>query len=186
MIDCEEMLIRFLPNLPRARDRSVQALHALEREEKPMKARDVMTANPVCCTADDTVQDAAKVMAQQDCGCVPVVDDLNSKKVIGTITDRDIACRCTAEGKGPDTAVRDAMSTDPSCCRPDDDLRDVEKIMSERQVRRVPIVDEQGCCVGIVAQADLARAENRGVSEKEVARVVERVSEPSGSRAEAR
>lgn len=144
-----------------------------------MEAREIMTKDPACCTADDTVQHAAKLMADRDCGCLPVVDDLQNKRVIGTLTDRDIACRCTAEGKGPDTPVREVMSSDASCCRPDDDVRDVERVMAERQVRRVPVVDEQGCCIGIVAQADLARAEGRGTTDREVGQLVERVSEPS-------
>src|SRR5438132_9736717 len=110
-----------------------------------MQAREIMTKDPVCCTADDTVQKAAKTMAEHDCGCVPVVDD--NKRVIGTLTDRDIVCRLLLEKKKADTPVRDVMSTDASCCRPDDDVRDVERVMSDRQVRRVPIVDEQGCCV---------------------------------------
>jgi len=145
-----------------------------------MKAREIMTADPSCCTATDTVQQAAKLMAEHDCGCIPIVDDLQSKKIVGTITDRDIACRCTAEGKGADTRIGDVMSPNPSCCRPEDDVRDVERVMSERKVRRVPIVDQSGCCVGIVSQADLARAEDRGLSDREVGRVVERVSEPTG------
>jgi CBS domain-containing protein len=151
-----------------------------------MKARDVMTANPACCVPTDTIQQAAKLMVEADCGCIPVVEDLRTKKIIGTVTDRDIACRCIARGKGADALVSEAMSTGPSCCRPEDDVRDVEKVMTERQVRRVPIVDDQNCCVGIVAQGDLARAEGRGVTDQEVGRLVERVSEPSpGSRAEA-
>lgn len=144
-----------------------------------MKAREIMTSDPSCCTSGDTVQQAAKLMTEHDCGCIPVVDDLQSKKIIGTITDRDITCRCTAEGKGTDTRVGDVMSPNPSCCKPEDDVRDVERLMSERKVRRVPIVDQSGCCVGIVAQADLARAENRGVSDREVGHVLERVSEPT-------
>ena len=144
-----------------------------------MKARDVMTTEPACCVATDTIQHAAKLMVEADCGCIPVVDDLQSKKIIGTLTDRDIACRCTAQGQGPDTLVREAMSPNPSCCHSDDDIRDVERVMKDRQVRRVPIVDERNCCIGIVAQADLARAENRGVTEQEVGQVVERVSKPS-------
>ena len=142
-----------------------------------MKASDVMTRDLACCTPDDTVQHAATLMVANDCGCVPVVDSLGDNHIIGTITDRDISCRCTAEGRGPDTHVRDVMTASPSCCRPDDDIRDVERVMSSRQVRRVPIVDEEGCCIGIVSQADLARAEGHGVTGDEVGRVVERVSE---------
>ncbi|HUP47672.1 MAG TPA: CBS domain-containing protein [Thermoanaerobaculia bacterium] len=144
-----------------------------------MKAQDIMTRNPACCTASDTVQHAARLMAEHDCGCIPVVDDLRSKKIAGTITDRDIACRCTAEGGSPDTPVGELMSPNPSCCGPDADVRDAVRIMAERQVRRVPIVDKDGCCVGIIAQADLARAEDRGISDQEVGRVVERVSRPA-------
>src|SRR5881396_877784 len=123
-----------------------------------MKVRDVMTPDPACCVPTDTIQQAAKLMVEADCGCIPVVEDLQAKKIVGTLTDRDIACRCTAQGKGPDALVSEAMSTNPSCCHSEDDVRDVERVMKERQVRRVPIVDEQNRCIGIVAQADLARA----------------------------
>lgn len=146
-----------------------------------MKAKDLMTADPVCCTPEDTVERAAQLMAENDCGCVPVVEDLETKKIVGTITDRDIACRCIGEGKGPDTSVREAMSEDPSCCGPEDDIRDVERIMSERQVRRVPVIDDRGCCVGMIAQSDLAREEKQTAAD-----VVEDVSrQTSRSRADA-
>lgn len=140
-----------------------------------MKAKDLMTSKPACCTPDDTARDAARMMREHDCGCLPVVEDQKTKKVIGTVTDRDITCRCTAEGKSADTPVREIMSSSPSCCGPDDDLRAVERVMEEQKVRRVPIVDEKGCCVGIVAQADLARARE---ARSDLAEVVERVSEP--------
>lgn len=144
-----------------------------------MKAREIMTKDPVCCTPDDTVQQAARLMAEHDCGCIPVVSEASSRKIIGTITDRDIAVRCTSEGKSPDTMVRDVMSANPACCGEDDDVKDIERVMSDRQVRRVPIVDREGCCIGMVSQADLARAEDRGLSDREVGRLVEKVSEPT-------
>ena len=152
-----------------------------------MKANDVMSKDPSCCTPNDTVRDAAKLMVEHDCGCIPIVDDQSSKRVVGTITDRDIACRCMAEGRTADTRIGDVMSPNPVCCRPEDDVNEIERVMSERKVRRIPIVDNGGCCVGIVSQADLARAKNRGVSDREVSQLVERVSEPTrGPRAEAR
>lgn len=78
------------------------------------------------------------------------------------------------------------MSSEPSCCTPEADLQEVERIMAERQVRRVPVVDSAGCCVGMVAQADLARG-RRAVGDREVARVVAQVSDPtSGARTEKR
>jgi CBS domain-containing protein len=152
-----------------------------------MKAKDVMSKDPSCCTADQTVRDAARLMVEHDCGCIPIVDEASSKRVIGTITDRDIACRCTAEGRNTDTRISEVMSPNPVCCRPEDEVSDIERVMSERKVRRVPIVDDKGRCVGIVAQADLARASGRGVSDREVSQLVERVSEPTReARVEAR
>ena len=146
-----------------------------------MKARELMTNDPACCTPDQTIREAAELMRECDCGCIPVVQDSSSRKLVGVVTDRDIAVRGAALGKGPDTLVRDVMSLGPKCCSPDDEVETVEEIMSSEQVRRVPVVDEQGCCVGMVSQADLA-LNDRAASEKEVGRVVERISEPAGSR----
>jgi CBS domain-containing protein len=142
-----------------------------------MKASELMTASPCCCSTDDSLQDVARIMRDNDCGSVPVVDD--SGCVVGIVTDRDLAVRALAEGKESDATVRDVMTLSPCCCGPDDDVRDVERTMTDNQVRRVPIVDATGCCVGIVAQADLAlAAERRRVSEHEIAIVVEKISEP--------
>ena len=143
-----------------------------------MKAEELMTPSPTCCTPEDTAQTAASLMAENDCGCLPVVEDRQTNRLVGVVTDRDLACRCLAEGKGPETPVREVMSAEPSCCRPGSDISEVERIMVERQVRRVPVVDDQGCCVGMIAQADLARD---GSARGGVDRVVERVSEPTGS-----
>ncbi len=144
-----------------------------------MQAREIMTESPACCTPDDTVERAARLMIENDCGCVPVVEDTQTNRIVGVVTDRDLACRCLGAGKGADTPVREAMSANPSCCTPDSDLEEVERIMAERQVRRVPVIDEQGCCVGMIAQADLARAK-QAIGNREVGRVVERVSQPTG------
>jgi CBS domain-containing protein len=144
--------------------------------EVDMKAQDLMTTNPACCTPSSTVREAAQMMRDNDCGCVPVVEG-ESKRVVGVMTDRDIACRCVAEGKSPDTPVRDIMTTNPQCCHPEDDVAAVEQIMIEAQVRRVPVVDAKQCCVGMIAQADLALNEE-AASDRDVGRVVERISEP--------
>lgn len=146
-----------------------------------MKARELMTNDPACCTPDQTIREAAELMRECDCGCIPVVQDSASRKLVGVVTDRDIAVRAAALGKGPETLVRDVMSPGPRCCGPEDDVEAVERIMSSEQVRRVPVVDEEGCCVGMVSQADLA-LNDRAASEKDVGRVVERISEPAGSR----
>ena len=117
-------------------------------------------------------------MRDHDCGCIPVVETQESKRLVGMLTDRDIAIRCTAEGKGPQTRVKDALSTNAKSCGPDDDVDAVEGIMAREQVRRVPVVDQRGCCVGMIAQADLA-LNHRAASESEVGKVVERISEPA-------
>jgi len=143
-----------------------------------MKARELMTEQPARCTPDQTVHEAAQLMRDNDCGCVPVVEDMQTNRIVGLVTDRDITCRCTAEGKGPETLVNEVMSRDPKCCGPDDAVETVEKIMAEGQVRRVPVVDNRGCCVGIIAQADLALNE-RAASNRDVGQVVEQISTPA-------
>lgn len=142
-----------------------------------MKAKDIMTASPSCCSPNDSLQDAARTMRDNDCGAVPVVED---GRVVGIVTDRDLAVRALAQGKSADTKVRDIITRDPCCCKADDDVHDVAKAMADNQVRRIPIIDSGGRCIGIVSQADLARAAHDGgrVSEREVAMVVERISEP--------
>lgn len=142
-----------------------------------MKARELMTAEPVCCTQEQTLQEAALLMRDHDCGCIPVVEDTASNRLVGLVTDRDITCRCTAEGSTPDTAIHEAMSRDPKSCGPDDTVEIVEGIMAAEQVRRVPVVDSEGRCVGIIAQADLAR-DQRAASDNDVGKVLEQISQP--------
>lgn len=101
-------------------------------------------------------------MREQDCGCVPVVTDQESKKMVGVVTDRDIAMRAVAEGKPPETPVSELMSDEVSCCGPNDNVKKAREIMEERQVRRVPVIDDGGCCVGMISQADLAREGSAG------------------------
>jgi CBS domain-containing protein len=142
-----------------------------------VKARDIMTAAPACCGPEDSVSRAAQLMEEYDCGCIPVTED---DRVVGVITDRDIAVRGVARARA-DAPVRDLMTAAPCCCGEESDVRDVERVMSDRQIRRVIITDDGGCCIGIVAQADLARAaeRNRDISDGELGRVVERISAPS-------
>jgi CBS domain-containing protein len=149
-----------------------------------MKAQDLMTTEPACCTPEGTAREAARLMREHDCGCVPVVDG-ESRRLVGVVTDRDIACRCVAEGKGADTPIREIMTKDPQCCHPGDDVAAVEQIMMQGQVRRVPVVDAKGACVGMIAQADLA-LNDKAANDSEIGRVVERISEPGGSEAKQR
>lgn len=140
-----------------------------------MKAKELMTREPCCCSPDDSVQDVAKMMRDHDCGSVPVIE---AGRVVGIVTDRDLAVRGLAEGKSGSAVVRDLMTTSPQCCSEDDDVTSIERVMSDRQVRRVPIVNADGGCVGIISQADLARASHEGLSDHEVAATIEHISQP--------
>lgn len=143
-----------------------------------MLAKEIMTRDPQCVTPADTLQVAARLMADFDCGSVPVVNGADGNKIVGVLTDRDIAVRGVARGKASDSKVNDVMSPAPACCSPDDDVEEVERIMTEKQVRRVPVVSADGRVVGIISQADLAR-NDRALSDREVGRIVEKISEPT-------
>lgn len=145
-----------------------------------MRARDIMTKKPQCCRRNQTARDAAVVMRDRDCGCVPIVDD--AERVIGIVTDRDLAVRAIAAGRDGNTSLGELMTATVECCGQDDDLRDVEQRMAELQVRRIPIVDAGGRCLGIISQADIARAASSAdgvVTGEEVALVVEQISKPN-------
>jgi CBS domain-containing protein len=117
--------------------------------------RDLMTKNPCSIDADKSVAYAAKMMRDEDVGLAPIVED---DKLIGTLTDRDIAIRVVAEGKDPDqTTVREVASTNVVTIDPQQDLDEALRLMAKHQVRRLPVVEEDGRLVGVVAQADVAR-----------------------------
>src|SRR5919202_3797046 len=119
--------------------------------------RDLMTANPCSIDAEQTVAHAAKMMRDEDVGLAPIVE---GDRLIGTLTDRDIAIRVVAEGKDPDsTPVREIASTQIVTIDPQQDLDEALRLMAQHQVRRLPVVEEDGRIVGVVAQADIAKAE---------------------------
>ncbi len=142
-----------------------------------MRVKQIMTPDPAHCAPSATAREAATLMRDNDCGSIPVVESATSKRLVGTVTDRDLAIRGLAEGKGPDTSVRDLMTPDPVTCVPEDEVEDLRQVMVEQMVRRVPVVDVDGILVGIVAQADIAREEG-AASDREVGRIVEAISEP--------
>jgi len=142
-----------------------------------------MTPDPACCTPDSTAQDAASLMKEHDCGSIPVVERLETLRLLGILTDRDLAIRGLAAGKGPNTPVRELMTNDPISAAPGDEVEIVREVMVAQQVRRVPVVDENGGVVGIVAQADLA-LEDGAASDQEVGRIVEAISDPRRELAE--
>ena len=144
-----------------------------------MNAREIMTGDPACCTPTDTARHAAELMAERDCGCVPVVSDLESHRLVGVVTDRDLALRVLGRGESPEVQVREVMSSNIHSCRAEDSLDEVENAMAKNQVRRIPIVDENNRVLGMVAQADLAR-ERKAVGAKDLGKVLEKISEPAG------
>jgi CBS domain-containing protein len=143
----------------------------------------IMTPDPACCTPDSTAQDAALLMKENDCGSIPVVETLETRVLVGTVTDRDLAIRGLATGRGPDTQIRELMTNDPIAAAPEDEVEIVREVMVAQQVRRVPVVDENGAVVGIVAQADLA-LEDGAASDQEVGRIIEAISDPRRELAE--
>ena len=132
-----------------------------------MLVKEIMTKDPACCTPDTSLQDVAKMMVDNDCGCIPVVESDANKKPIGMITDRDITIRTVAEGRNPlDLTAADAMSNDAVTVAPETSVEDCCNMMEEKQIRRVAVVDENGACCGMVAQADIAiNTNNRDAGE---------------------
>jgi CBS domain-containing protein len=135
-----------------------------------MKIRDVMTPNPRTVSPDDTVQAAARIMQAEDTGAVPVV---NNGRVLAMVTDRDIVVRVVAEGGSLTGSIRDIASTEVICASPEMSTREASELMSEHQVRRLPVV-ENGILVGIVSIGDIAVKENK---DSRTGDTLERISE---------
>lgn len=125
-----------------------------------MDIREVMTERPECCGVNDTANDAVRVMWERDCGVVPVVDSMGH--VSGVVTDRDLCMAAYFQGV-PLSQIRlaDVMTPQPVTCTADLDLASAERLMSERQIRRLPVVDATGSLCGIVSLADVAMAVKR-------------------------
>jgi CBS domain-containing protein len=133
--------------------------------------RDLMTDKPCSVDADKSVAYAAKMMRDEDVGLAPIVE---GDRLVGTLTDRDIAVRVVAEGRDPEaTTAREVASTDVVTVDPDQDLDEALRLMAQHQIRRLPVVEEDGRLVGIVAQADVARHGD----DKQTGQVVEQISQ---------
>lgn len=149
-----------------------------------MKARDLMTPDPTTCRPSDDLRAVLEVMRKEDCGIVPITEGNGEQRVVGVVTDRDIAVALGERDEKP-SAVRasEVMTTDIVSCEPDADVREVSRKMQESQVRRILIV-EGGRLLGVVSTADLARASTQSGKDRvgeEVEKVMERVSEDTGS-----
>ena len=136
-----------------------------------MKVREAMTSEVQLCTPDDSLKDAAEAMMALNVGLLPVTDN---DRLIGMITDRDIAVRGVARGRGPDAKVQEVMTQDVKYCFDDQDLDEVAQNMGEIQVRRLPVVNKDKQLVGILALADIALSEpGEGASE-----ALQQISQP--------
>jgi CBS domain-containing protein len=139
-----------------------------------MNVLDIMTKSPAVCDPDTRLTDVARMMAEHDCGAVPVVKSHSDPTPVGIITDRDIVLRVVAEGRSPaEHVVRDAMSTSVATVHGTDSLQTALRVMEENQVRRLPVINEQGHVIGILAQADIAL----NASSDQTADVLREVSE---------
>jgi CBS domain-containing protein len=120
-----------------------------------MRVSDVMTPDVQLCTPQDTVKDAAEAMAELDVGLLPVAEQ---DHLVGMISDRDIAIRAVAKGRGPDTVIGEVMTPDVKYCFEDQDLESVSWNMGDIQVRRLPVLNREKRLVGIISLADIARS----------------------------
>lgn len=140
-----------------------------------MKLGDLMTKNVQCCTPDDPISRAAQIMSDVNCGAVPVVDENN--KVVGMLTDRDIVLRVVAKGMDVDDCTcADCMSTGVVTAKPNTDAHEAATTMAQRQIRRLPVVDNDGRLAGIVALGDLATV---NIHVNEAGDALSQISEPA-------
>lgn len=154
-----------------------------------MKIEELMTQNVRTCRPGDTLSTAAQLMWDGDCGCIPVVSDSESKRVVGMLTDRDICMAAHFRGCRPrEIAVRDVMSTGVRAVGPAEDLADAEAIMRDAQVRRLPVVDTDQKLLGVVSLADLAQEADRKrkskeppITEQEIGDTLTAICAPRGS-----
>ena len=140
-----------------------------------MTVQDIMTRDVACCMPDTKLNQVARMMVEYDCGEIPITDQ--SGKITGVVTDRDICCRAVAHDCNPcEMSAGEIMSTPVVAARMNMTVDECMHLMEEHMVRRLPVADEDGMCIGIVSQADLARKSDGKVEE-----VVKQISQPAGS-----
>ena len=143
-----------------------------------MQVEDVMTTDPVCSTPETSLPEIARLMVDNDCGEIPIVENEDSKLPIGVVTDRDIVCRTVAKGINPlELTAADCLSKPIVTVTPDMSVEECCRIMEEYLIRRVPVVDERGSCCGIVSLADIALQTRKNVAGE----VVKEVSQPTAA-----
>jgi CBS domain-containing protein len=136
-----------------------------------------MTKNPTCCLPNDTVTQAAELMKSENIGSIPVIENEQTKKLIGIVTDRDLTLKIVADGlDAKSTKVETVMTRKVVTCRAEDDLQQALDAMAEHQLRRIPVVDNDNKVVGIIAQADVA---TRVDQPEKTAEMVKEISQAS-------
>ena len=142
------------------------------------KCNEVMTKDPVCCLPNDSVAKAAELMQSENIGSIPVIENRQSQKLVGIVTDRDLALKIVAEGRDPKTTKVEAVMThNVVTCRADDDLQKALDAMANHQLRRIPVVNNDNKIVGIIAQADVA---TRVDQPEKTADMVKEISQANG------
>jgi len=142
-----------------------------------MKVRDAMTPDVQLCTPDDTLKDAAEAMMSLNVGLLPVTD---GDRLVGMVSDRDIATRGVAMGLGPDSLVRNVMTEDVKYCFEDQDLDEVAHNMGDIQVRRLPVLNRDKRLVGIIALGDIARVESGDGTAEALHQISQPRAQPAG------
>ena len=144
-----------------------------------MHIEQLMTSDVACCTADTPLREVAQMMIDNDCGAIPVVSGMEDRRLLGIVTDRDIAIRTVAKGLNPVSIEAGAIMSSPVVAvSPQTSIEETLRLMEEKQVRRVPVVADENRLVGIVAQADVALK----AGDATAGQVVEEISRPSGAR----
>jgi len=142
----------------------------------PRRVKDVMTPGPACCVPTTPISEVAVLFTQHDCGSIPVVENKDTGRPVGVVTDRDVACRAIAAGRDPaEMRALDCMTAPCITVAEDMALEDCVALMEGHRIRRIVVVNDSGAVCGIVAQADLARRADGG----RVAEVVRTISEPT-------
>lgn len=143
-----------------------------------MKIDEVMTSDPACCVRGDTAQKAAMIMLDLNVGVIPVLEDEDSRKLVGLVTDRDLCMEVVALGSDPSKVkLEDCMTTVLVTCHHNDDVEHVLQLMQQNQVRRIPVVDDQERIMGIVATSDMVLCAD--LTPEEIDETLQDISEPS-------
>jgi CBS domain-containing protein len=141
------------------------------------KCDELMTKNPICCLPNSMVAEVAQLMKRENIGPIPVIENEQTRKLVGIVTDRDLAMKIVAEGRdAKSTTVEAVMTRKVVTCRADDDLQKALDAMSEHQLRRIPVVDKENKILGIIAQADVATRVNQPEKTAEMVKGISRAS----------